>query len=59
MKAILDTPLKADGTGGATEIGLDTSNIDYTFYSVVFNTQSQTLYVKDPVSGNGWTTHCT
>jgi hypothetical protein len=56
MKNIMETPLKQDGTGGATETGLDPTNIDYTYYSVVFNTQTKTLYVSDPVSNNGWLT---
>jgi len=54
MKNIMATALKQDGTGGATEVGLDPDNIDYTYYSVVFNTQTKTLYVSDPVSKNGW-----
>lgn len=56
MQSILDTPLQQDGSGGATETGLDPDNIDYTYYSVVFNTQTKTLYVNDPVSQQGWVT---
>ena len=56
MKGILTVPLQQDGAGGATETGLDPTNIDYTYYSVVFNTSSKTLYINDPVSKNGWTT---
>lgn len=55
MKAIMATPLRADGSGGTTFVGLDPSDTLYTYYSVVFNTNNEILYVNDPVSKHGWT----
>ena len=54
MQRIIAAPLQKDGNGGSAFVGKDPTDTLYTYYSVVFNTQSKVLYINDLMAGTGW-----